>query len=67
MVVYEDTVEPLFLAELCALDYLVEGFVCGLEYSNSKSDLTLHPIVNARGLATATNLWPCLSTVPESS
>jgi hypothetical protein len=45
MIVDENAVEPLFLAELCALDYLGEGFVCGLEYSDSESDPALHPIV----------------------
>src|SRR5713226_9004748 len=42
MVVYEDGVEAVFLAELCALNDVREGFVGREEDSATELDLTLH-------------------------
>ncbi len=42
MVVYEDRVEPVFLAELCSLYNTLEGFVGCKKGPGSEPDLTLH-------------------------
>ena len=43
MVVYEDTVEAVFLAELCSPDNFLERFSVGEEEPASESDRILHP------------------------
>lgn len=47
MVVNEDRVETVFLAELRSLDYAVEGFVGRLKESASEPSLILHASVTS--------------------
>jgi hypothetical protein len=46
MVVDEDTVEAVFLTELCSFDDLSEGFVGCLEDPASEPGLILHPLIH---------------------
>jgi len=45
MIVYEDGVEAVFLAEPCALYNTMEGFIGREEHSASEPDLILHTSV----------------------